>query len=443
LGLSALSAQMFGLPFSAFGFLPSLLALTLYSMLPVLRNTIAGIDGIDPAIREAAQGVGMNMRQALFQVELPLAAPVIMAGIRTAAVWVIGTATLSTPVGQTSLGNYIFTGLQTQNWVFVLFGCIAAAVLALMVDQLLALIESGVRLRNRARIAAGAAGILAILFAAILPWQNASAGSRLVVGAKTFTEQFILAALIENRIRAEGLSAIRRDGLGSTVAFDALAANEIDVYVEYSGTLWANHMKRADVQPRDRVLEELKKWLDERGILLAGPLGFENAYALAMRRDRAETLGIRSLDDLAKHAATLSIATDYEFLARPEWRAVRDAYGLRFANQRQMQSTFMYEAVAKGEADVISAFSSDGRIAQYDLVTLADPKRALPPYDAIVLVAPKQAKNAQLMAAIRPLLNAIDVDTMRAASLRADRPENKETPEGAARWLWARIAKPR
>src|SRR6202030_3122819 len=129
-------------------FLPSLLALTLYSMLPILRNATTGILGVDPAAVEAARGVGMTDRQRLFMVELPLAAPVIMAGIRTAAVWTIGTATLSTPVGQTSLGNYIFSGLQTENWVYVLFGCAASAVLALAADQLLGLIEAGARKRS-------------------------------------------------------------------------------------------------------------------------------------------------------------------------------------------------------------------------------------------------------------------------------------------------------
>ena len=149
LALASLSLAWFGFGFSAFGFLPAVLALALYSMLPVLRNTITGLDGVDAAIVEAAEGVGMTPRQSLWQVELPLALPVMMAGIRTAAVWVIGTATLSTPIGQTSLGNYIFAGLQTQNWVFVLFGCLSAAVLALAVDQLLALIETGLRLRRR------------------------------------------------------------------------------------------------------------------------------------------------------------------------------------------------------------------------------------------------------------------------------------------------------
>src|ERR1700750_2318622 len=163
LALAALTAAWLGFSFSAFGFLPAVLALALYSMLPVLRNTITGLAGVEPAILEAAQGAGMTPRQSLFTVELPLALPVMMAGIRTAAVWVIGTATLSTPIGQTSLGNYIFAGLQTQNWVFVLFGCLAAAVLAVVVDQLLGLIERGIRRHSRLRVIAGGAGIAALV----------------------------------------------------------------------------------------------------------------------------------------------------------------------------------------------------------------------------------------------------------------------------------------
>src|SRR5499427_3616016 len=120
-------------------------------MLPILRNGVTGLLGVDAAYLEAADGVGMTSRQKLLRVELPLAAPVFMAGIRTAAVWTIGAATLSTAVGQTSLGNYIFTGLQTENWIFVLFGCLVAATLALVVDQLLSLIEIGARLRDGRR----------------------------------------------------------------------------------------------------------------------------------------------------------------------------------------------------------------------------------------------------------------------------------------------------
>src|SRR3954466_9085089 len=163
LGLAALSERVFGAGFSALGFLPSVLALALYSMLPVLRNTVTGLNGIDPRLREAARLFGANAWQRIRDIEVPLAMPVIMAGIRTSAVWVIGTATLSTPIGQTSLGNYIFAGLQTQNWVFVAFGCFAAAALALVVDQLLALTESGIRARSRLRAALGGIGVLVLV----------------------------------------------------------------------------------------------------------------------------------------------------------------------------------------------------------------------------------------------------------------------------------------
>ena len=443
LALSAATAKIFGVGFSALGFLPSLLALTLYSMLPILRNGVTGILNLDPDVIEAARAVGFTDRERLLRVELPLAAPMLMAGLRTAAVWVIGAATLSTPVGQTSLGNYIFTGLQIENWVFVLFGCAAAALLALTVDLLLGLIESGTAERRPVRIAVGIAALLVGTAAALVSRLDAAQGPRYVVGAKNFSEQFILAELLAERIGTQGAMAEQRVGLGSTIAFRALARGELDVYVDYSGTLWANVMGRTDAPPREEVLAELRDWLEhEHGVTLLGSLGFENAYALAMRRDRAAALGIQSIEDLAVHAPTLSIGGDLEFFDRPEWEALEEAYGLRFRNRRQFQPTFMYKAVADGEVDVISAFSSDGRVAAFDLVTLDDPRHAIPPYDAIVLLAPHRADDPLLRAALEPLLGAITIETMREANLMVDRDEGKVTPEAAARWLAERAGLP-
>jgi osmoprotectant transport system permease protein len=383
----------------------------------------------------------MTRRQALWMVELPLALPVIMAGIRTAAVWVIGTATLSTPIGQTSLGNYIFAGLQTQNWVFVLFGCVAAALLALAFDQLLALIESGLGARRRGRVISGALGLVLIVAATLLPGLSRPQ-ARYLIGAKTFTEQYILAELIEQRLRAAKLSAARREGLGSSVVLDALANNEIDVYVDYTGTIWANDLHRDDVRPRAEVMADIARWLKEqRRITLLGGLGFENAYALAMPRERSEKLGIRSIADLAAHAPQLSIAGDYEFFERPEWKAIRYAYGLNFAKQRTMQPDFMYQAARAGDADVVSAYTSDGRIAQFDLAVLDDPKHAIPPYDAILLLSPKRANDAALIAALEPLVGAIPVELMRAANLRASGGAGTALPSAVAAWLWEQIKK--
>src|SRR6267154_1255621 len=440
LALAALSLAWFGVGFSAFGFLPAVLALALYSMLPVLRNTITGLQGVEPAILEAAQGVGMTERQSLFMVELPLALPVMMAGIRTAAVWVIGTATLSTPIGQTSLGNYIFAGLQTQNWVFVLFGCLSAAVLALAVDQLLALIENGIRGRSRLRATLGGAGIAALVAATLVP-ALARPPSNYIVGAKTFTEQYVLSALIAQRLRAAGLSASSREGLGSNVIFDALASNDIDVYIDYSGTLWANQFHHTDIKPREALLAELKTTLAQQNITLFGELGFENAYALVMPRARAEQLGIHSIADLAARAGTMTIAGDYEFFSRPEWAGVQKAYGLAFRAQRQMQPDFMYAAVASGEVDVIAGYTSDGLIKKYDLVVLDDPRHAIPPYDAILLLAPRRAGDEQLQAALKPLLGKIDIADMREANLRASGNDATSSPDAVARWLWDKVGK--
>jgi osmoprotectant transport system permease protein len=440
LALAAVSLAWFGVSFSAFGFLPAVLALALYSMLPVLRNTITGLKGVDDAILEAAQGVGMTARQSLYMVELPLALPVMMAGIRTAAVWVIGTATLSTPIGQTSLGNYIFAGLQTQNWVFVLFGCLAAAVLALAVDQLLALIETGIRTRSRVRAILGGLGIASLVAATLVP-SIARSPSAYVVGAKTFTEQYVLSALISERLRDAGLSASTREGLGSNVIFEALVSNDIDVYVDYSGTLWANQFHHTEIKPRKELLTELKATLAQQNVTLLGELGFENAYALVMPKKRAEALGIRSVADLAAHASTMSIAADYEFFSRPEWAALRGAYGLSFRAQRQMQPDFMYAAVATGEVDVIAGYTSDGLIAKYDLKVLDDPKGAIPPYDAIMLLAPKRATDQTLRAALQSLLGKLDISTMREANLRATGNDNTSSPDAVARWLWEKIGK--
>ncbi len=434
LALSALSRHLFGAGFSALGFLPSLLALTLYSMLPILRNATTGILGVDPAAVEAARGVGMTDRQRLTMVELPLAAPVIMAGIRTAAVWTIGTATLSTPVGQTSLGDYIFSGLQTEDWVLVLFGCAAAAGLALIVDQLLGLIESGAALRDRRRIIAGGLGLVVGTALALAPLATAGGkGERVVVGAKNFSEQYILSALMSDRLRAAGFDVSEKDDLGSAVAYQAVASGEVDAYVDYSGTLWTNVLKRPDNPPRQVLLAELTQALKARdGVVVLGPLGFENAYALAMRRDRAQALGIHTIADLAAHARDLTLGSDLEFLSRPEWAALKGAYGLNFKAEKRYQPTFMYKAVTGGEADVISAFSSDGRIAADDLVVLSDPKQAIPPYDAVILLSPKRAADPKFVATLHPLVGAIPVETMRKANLSVDRDEDKQTPAQAA-----------
>jgi osmoprotectant transport system permease protein len=433
LALSSFTVRAFGLRIPALGFLPALLALSVYSMLPILRNTVTGLLTLDPNVTTAARAVGMTPWQSLKLVEMPLAAPVIMSGIRIAAVWVIGTATLSTPVGQASLGNYIFTGLQTENWSFVLFGCVAAGLLALIVDRLLALAESGFARRSGRRIIAAVVSTSALVACAISPL-FAVGTPALVIGAKNFNEQYTLSALFADRLDKAGLPSVQRNNLGSTIIFHALAANDIDLYVDYSGTLWANELHRGDTVPRQKMLGEISFWLRSKyGIRDLGPLGFENAYVLAMPKEKARALGIRTLADLQSRSSQMKIGGDYEFFSRPEWASVIDKYHLHFQAQRTYQATFMYRALRDGDVDIIAAFSSDGRIMEYNLALLADPKSALPAYDAILLLAPRRTKDERLSAALMPLIGNIRLPLMQRANSMVDR--DKRAPEDVAKWL--------
>ncbi|MEE3203102.1 MAG: ABC transporter permease/substrate-binding protein [Acidobacteriota bacterium] len=428
--LSALELQSIGI-------LPALIGLTLYGVLPILRNTVTGLSGIDPHIKEAARGVGMTPRQQLMMVELPLAMPVIIAGIRTATVWTVGTATLSTPIGATSLGNYIFSGLQTRNYSAVLVGCIAAAGLALSLDGMVRSIETSIANNSRRRLIA-TLGFIAILFAyasitVVRPFGE-NTQRPIIIGAKTFTEQYILSEALSEWIEQEtGRRTTLMQSLGSVVAFDALDEGDIDVYVDYSGTIWANEMARGRVRAsRTEVLNDVRQFLKtEHGVSLAAVLGFENSYALAVRTQDARRLGLRTISDLSRHDDNLSIGGDYEFFVRPEWRALQDQYNLMFSEQRTMDPTLMYQAIAAGNVDVISAFSSDGRISSYGLEILEDDQNAIPPYDAIVLVGARLVREMpSIISVLSTLNNTIDANQMRELNLQVD--EQGNSPQTAA-----------
>ncbi|MFZ4108938.1 MAG: ABC transporter permease/substrate-binding protein [Polymorphobacter sp.] len=429
----------FGVP--ALGLLPSLLALALYALLPLVRGGIDGLASVPPETLDAADGIGMTRRQRLFHVELPLAAPIVMGGLRVAAVWTIGGATLATTVGQKSLGDLIFAGLQIEDWALVVTGCIAAALLAIIVDMALWSAETGLAQRRWRKALLGLAMLVALVAGVIgWYWQGkvpASAGRPVVIGAKNFSEQFILAELIADRLRGQGVPVVVRAGLGSAVAFRALAAGDIDVYVDYSGTLWDNALGETAPAPRGVMLARLRQELPRRyGVAVAASLGFENAYALAMRRADAQRLGIESLADLAVRAPRLRLATDTEFQSRAEWRSLQATYGLKFARLTSFTPTLMIRALTSGEADVITAFSSDGRIVADDLALISDPRGALPTYDALLLVGPRRP---DLAGRFKGLDGAIPVAAMRAANWQVDRDTDKQTPAQAARWLAANL----
>ena len=437
--LGGLTEAWFGFEVSAIGYGPALVALTLYSMLPMLQNTLTGVLGVDEALKEAARGVGMTDRQQLWRVELPQALPVIVAGVRTATVWVVGTTTLSTPIGAPSLGNYIFTGLNTRNFTAVTVGCVASAGLAIVLDSLIRFAQRAVENRNRGRVrfALVAAALLYGYTAYTFVADRFGSDRRPVVqlGSKAFTEAYIMTELFAARIEEETeYRTEQTKSLGSAVIFEALKTGDLHAYLDFSGTIWTNVMKRGEPPAeRDAILDEVKAGLEaDHDVIMLGSLGYENLYAFAMRRSHAESLGIKRVSDLVRHADTLEMAADFEFFGRPEWKSVKSKYNLDFGKRRTMDSALMYAALAEGEVDVISAYTTDGRIDALDLLVLEDDRQAIPPYHGILLLNGAFARShSRVVDALRPLIGRFNESFVRSLNAQVD--QDKKTPREVGR----------
>ena len=410
------------------GVLPAVIALVLYSILPIARNTVTGLDTIPLEIVEAARGIGMSPLQILINVRLPLALPIIIAGIRTAAVWTVGLATLSTLVGATSFGNYIFTGLQTRNLVAVTVGSVAAATLAVILDTLIAGVQWLVENRNqsinlvkykRVRNALAVGFSLGVGFSvfSIAPRSEPD----FVVGGKGFTEQYIIAGLIAAELEEVGFNVEQRLGLGTEIVYSATVNNTVDVYLEYTGTVWANRMKNSENPGRDFVMEGVVSHVEGvDGMVSIGALGFQNLYALAMRKDRAEELGVHTIEDMIPIAQDLVAAGDLEFFGRPEWITLRETYGIDFSEKLTFDAALMYNAVVDRQVDLITAYTSDGRVAAFDLKILEDTRNALLPYDGILIASSVAATNNVFMETMQALVGQISDEEMREANKIVD-----------------------
>ena len=409
------------------GFLPAFIALTLYSMLPIVRNTVTGLESVSGSVIEAARGIGMSPHQILREVKLPLAMPVIVAGIRTAMVWTVGLATLSTLVGATSFGNYIFTGIQTRNLVAVTVGSLASAGLAVGLDGLVASIQWLLEKRNEAEdserlkririsVYAVIACVTAIALYGLIPQPRAD----FVVAGKPFTEQHIMAGLLAVELEDAGFSVEQRLGLGSDVVYAAIRSGTVDLYVEYTGTIWANYMNREGNPGREAIRDGVIEYLQEEGVVTVGFTGFQNRYALAMRRDRAEELGVTSIEDLVSIAAELSAGADLEFFGRPEWLRLRDLYNMDFGDKLTFDPSLMYRALVDAQVDVISAYTTDGRVAAFDLLLLEDPRNALLAYDGMFLASVSAAEDPDFMRAVESFVDNIPDQAMRQANRLVD-----------------------
>ena len=422
----------------------ALVVLVLYALLPIVRSTIVGITGIDPAVREAGVAMGMTRRELLWQVELPLARPSIIAGVRVAAVVGVGSATIAAAIGAGGLGQYIYRGLSMVDTTVILAGAIPAAGLALIVDGGLLWLERQLSPRRggRSRRAVlAAAGVLALLVLGGSAAAAARSSDVIVVGSKNFTEQLILGELVAQAIEREsGLPVRRQLNLGGTLICDrALLAGDIDVYVEYTGTALTAIFHQPPSTDHDAVTDTVRRLYADSGRTLLPPLGFDNTFAILVRGADARAGRLRTIDDAARLAPQWRAGFGYEFLERPDgYRGFVNAYGLRFRGAPQvMDLALTYRALAARQVDLIAGDTTAGLIKSLDLVQLEDNRHYFPPYDAVpVARASVLLRHPHVRQALERLAHRVTAADMREMNHAVD--AGHEDPEEVARRFLAR-----
>ncbi len=404
----------------------AIVVLILYGLLPIVRTTIAGLNGIDPSIREAGVAMGMTPGQLLRQVELPLALPSIVAGVRVAAVVGVGSATIAAAIGAGGLGEYIYRGLSMVDTTVIFAGAIPAALLALAVDALLLVAERQLTARRRGGsrgVAVAIAVALAVVTGSALLARTSSGA--IVVGSKNFTEQLVLGELVAQTIeRDTGLPVQRRLNLGGTLICDrAMLTGDVDVYVEYTGTALTAIFRQPVASDSATVYATVRDLYARSGRTLLPALGFNNTFAILVRGDDARALGLKTIDDAVPEAPRWRAGFGYEFLERPDgFPGLARVYGLRFSGPPSvMDLTLTYRALAAKQVDLIAGDATAGLIKGLDLVQLEDNRHYFPPYDAApVARAETLLRYPQVRTALERLGGRVTAADMRAMNYAAD-----------------------
>jgi osmoprotectant transport system permease protein len=380
------------IPLLGIGRAPALAATVVYSLLPVVMNTYVGVVQVDPAVRDAARGMGMTPLQILWKVELPLALPVILAGVRTSIVYAIGVITVCALVAAGGLGEYITRGLSRIDNGLVLLGALPILLLTLLAFWSV----GGIAVLAKRNASAGL-GIALVLIAALAGYAvveslpTHAAKNTVVIGCKNFTENIILADIMRQMLEVHtDLHVETRYGLGSNLAYRALRSGDTDLYPEYTGTLLTavDALNRPVPKDKSAITELVRREMAERfDMVLLKTFGLNNTYAMSVGRELAEKYNLHTIGDLAR-VPDLRVVVADEFLDRPDgWPGLAETYGIKLDEQpRTMTPELMYVAMREGQADLCSGFATDWQILAYDLVVLEDPKEYFPSYHAAPLV---------------------------------------------------------
>ncbi len=422
------------IPFVGIGTPPAIIALVIYAVLPILRNTYTGIIGVDPVYSIASKAMGMTRIQRLFKVFLPLSMPVIMAGVRTATVLIIGTATLASLIGAGGLGNLILLGVDRLDNTLIILGAVPAALLALLFDFILKKLEneSWKRLLFYFFITTG------LFLSGNILLNKPVSHKKLVLSGKQGTEPEILINMYKILIQEKipDMQFDLKPGLGSTTfVFNALKSGEVDIYTEYSGTVIFTLMKTTPVSKvAEEVFRQAKDGIyKQEKMLLMPALGFNNTYTLAVPRKFSEENNITKISDLERVKDMIKAGFTREFVDREDcYRGFRKIYGFEFPNIREMEPKLRYVAVEKGEINLMDAYATDSEIDEYGLVVLKDDKNLFPPYQGALFLKEKTLKEyPELLGIFEKLGNKINDSEMRRMNREVN--ENGKKPEEVAR----------
>ena len=441
----ALFGLLIPLPFiGGIGARTAIIALALYALLPVIRNTFTGILGIDPKVIEASTAMGMTDWQRLRLVELPLAMPVILTGIRVAVVISVGVATVAAAVGAGGLGTYIFRGIRQNDNNLLLAGAVASAVLALLCDFALGQVEKAFAIaekRTTGRRVAGLAAIAVVvlifgsMFLSGIGRATTESSNRVVVASKDFTESVILAEILAQLLERDGVTVVRQFELGGNLAHDSLLSGAADVYPEYTGTAYTAILKHPPVTDPRTVYEQTRtEYQQQFNLLVSPPLGFANDFAILVRGDVARSNKLRTISEAVPISIDWQAGFGQDFMSRADgYAGFVNAYGFNFRKQpREMDLSLTYRALQAGEVDIIAGNSTDGLISALDLFQLEDDRHYFPPYQAVFIA--RGDRSPVLEKVFHSLENAISTEEMRRMNYEVDG-RSRLPREVAAEWV--------
>lgn len=441
----------FMIPFLGIGRIPAIVAVFLYSLLPIIKNTNAGISNISPQIIEAANGIGLTRIQVLYKIEIPLALPVIMAGVRVAAVTAVGLMTVAAFIGAGGLGYLVFLGIRTVNTSQILAGAIPACILALLVDFTLGMLENLVtpislqkgnfkKLKKVRLLKKVFLLFIMIFFCSVFFIKtyktDSPKGKTLVIGSKDYTEQTILSNLaaiyIENNT---DITIDRKFDLGGTkIIFPALKNGDIDMYFEYTGSAYADTLAYEPISDINEVYRVVKNdFKNKFNIEVLNLTKFNNTYALAVRKDTAEKYNLKTISDLAKVAQELTFGTTFVFTNRKDGLpGLEKKYNFKAKAVITLDGSPRYIALNNYDVDVVDAFSTDGLLKKFDLVILEDDLKFFPPYYvAPIIRAEALEKFPEIIPLLDKLVNLLTDEVMTELNYSVD--ELHKSPEEVAR----------